>query len=180
MKAHDKILLTAQDLFYREGIRATGVDRIIAAAQVTKVTFYRHFSSKNALIQAYLHYRHEQWMTWFKTTLAYYLPEYADKPIMALIPTLQAWFESDQFRGCAFINAVVEVATIPEVMTIAQTHKAEMTKMISLLLPEKANTAAQAVAIATLIDGAIIKAQIDQADDRALQALVVLLEQCAN
>ena len=49
--ARDRILHTAHDLFYREGIRATGIDRIIATAGVTKVTFYRHFPSKNDLIR---------------------------------------------------------------------------------------------------------------------------------
>ncbi len=69
MSARDRILQTAHDLFYRDGIRATGIDRIIAEAQVTKVTFYRHFPSKNALVGAYLDYRHALWMGWFADAL---------------------------------------------------------------------------------------------------------------
>ncbi|WP_394700542.1 TetR/AcrR family transcriptional regulator [Thiomicrorhabdus sp.] len=65
LPARERILLTAHDLFYREGIRATGIDRLIREAGVTKVTFYRHFPSKNDLILAFLHYRHQRWMDWF-------------------------------------------------------------------------------------------------------------------
>jgi len=50
LPARERILLTAHELFYRDGIRATGIDRVIAESGVTKVTFYRHFPSKNDLI----------------------------------------------------------------------------------------------------------------------------------
>ena len=59
--ARDRILRTAHDLFYRDGIRATGIDRVIAESGVAKLTFYRHFPSKNDLIRAYLDYRHQRW-----------------------------------------------------------------------------------------------------------------------
>lgn len=75
VSVRDKILLTAHELFYSTGFRATGVDTLIKQAKVTKVTFYRHFSSKSLLILAYLQYRHELWITWFETTLRQYLEE---------------------------------------------------------------------------------------------------------
>ncbi|HDC4362330.1 TPA: TetR/AcrR family transcriptional regulator, partial [Enterobacter hormaechei] len=59
ISVREKIVLTAHELFYSTGFKATGVDTIIRQAHVTKVTFYRHFPSKNLLILAYLHYRHE-------------------------------------------------------------------------------------------------------------------------
>ncbi|MBC8948429.1 hypothetical protein Xets_01100 [Xenorhabdus sp. TS4] len=68
-KARERILKTAHMLFYRDGIRATGIDRIIKESEVTKVTFYRHFPSKNDLILAFLDYRHELWIQWFKKSL---------------------------------------------------------------------------------------------------------------
>ena len=52
LPARQRILLTAHDLFYRDGVRATGIDRVIAESGVTKVTFYRHFPSKKALLNA--------------------------------------------------------------------------------------------------------------------------------
>ena len=55
VSVRDKILLTAHELFYSTGFRATGVDTLIRQAKVTKVTFYRHFPCKSLLILAYLH-----------------------------------------------------------------------------------------------------------------------------
>ena len=75
ISVRDKILLTAHDLFYSTGFRATGVDTLIKEAKVTKVTFYRHYPSKSLLILAYLHYRHEIWINWFEATLRRHLVE---------------------------------------------------------------------------------------------------------
>ena len=75
ISVRDKILLTAHDLFYSTGFRATGVDTLIKASKVTKVTFYRHFPSKSLLILAYLNYRHEIWINWFETTLRRHLDQ---------------------------------------------------------------------------------------------------------
>ncbi|MDR6817568.1 AcrR family transcriptional regulator [Neorhizobium sp. 2083] len=56
----DQILTTAGALFYREGIRAVGIGRIIEEANVAKATLYRHFPSKDHLVAAYLQARHER------------------------------------------------------------------------------------------------------------------------
>ena len=69
LSARERILHTAYRLFYRDGIRATGIDAVIADARVTKVTFYRHFPSKDALIIAFLELRHHRWMQWFREAL---------------------------------------------------------------------------------------------------------------
>src|SRR6218665_2250806 len=65
LPARDRILVTAHQLFYRDGIRATGIDRIIAESGVAKLTFYRHFPSKDDLVLAFLDYRHDRWLAWF-------------------------------------------------------------------------------------------------------------------
>jgi len=52
--ARERLLRTASELFYREGIHAVGVDRIVAEAGVTRATFYRHFPGKEDLVEAYL------------------------------------------------------------------------------------------------------------------------------
>src|SRR3982750_1556112 len=58
--AKKRILDTADVLFYDEGIRAVGVDRLIAASNVTKATFYKHYGSKDNVIAAYIGYRHRR------------------------------------------------------------------------------------------------------------------------
>lgn len=164
--ARDRILHTAHRLFYAHGIRATGIDKVIAEAGVTKVTFYRHFPSKNELILAYLALRHTLWMTWFTTTLAEH-----GHTVAALMPTLKAWFEDKGYRGCAFINAVNEMAQeLPAVKDISCQHKEDMTQAIADLLPPSRQRKATARALAVAVDGAIVHAQMSDDAHEALRA----------
>jgi len=168
--ARERILLTAHDLFYREGIRATGIDRVIAESGVAKVTFYRHFPSKNVLICEFLEYRHQRWMAWFIDALQRH-----GGGVKALSPALAEWFTDPGFRGCAFINSVGELGTaLPEVVEIARRHKDEMTDVIAGLLPASRHRKQDAQALALAVDGAIIRAQFDQTPDAALSALEVI------
>ena len=111
--ARERILLTAQKLFYRDGIRATGINRVIAESSVSKVTFYRHFSSKNTLILEVLECRHNQWIGWFMDALQRH-----GGNIDAIVPAMSEWFLNEGFRGCAFINSVVEMAdSLPKIIS---------------------------------------------------------------
>lgn len=164
LSARDRILGTAHDLFYRDGIRATGIDRLIAESGVTKVTFYRHFPSKNALVRAFLDLRHARWMAWFVDALG---RRGADTPaadgsgLLLLADVLQEWTEMPVFRGCAFINTVVEIAdTLPEAVEASRAHKQEMAEVIAQLLPPGPTQGLRARAAAMAFDGAIVHAQM--------------------
>lgn len=177
--ARERIMRTAHDLFYREGIRATGIDRLIAESSVSKVTFYRNFPSKNDLIGEYLEYRHALWMAWFVDALTrYQLPR--RQPIEALVPALEEWFKSGDYRGCAFINTVVEFdGALPAVLEIARRHKLEMTQVIASLLPVSKHREVDAQVVAMAVDGAIVRAQLDKTTADALKILEALLHSLA-
>lgn len=165
--ARDRILFTAHDLFYRDGVRATGIDRVIAESGVAKLTFYRHFPSKNALILAYLDYRHQRWMLWFADALSRHGGE-----VGAIVPAVGEWLRDPAYRGCAFINTVGELGgSLPEVVEIARAHKADVTTAIAAVLPPSRQRAKLAQAIALAVDGAIVRAQFDGMPDAALEAL---------
>jgi AcrR family transcriptional regulator len=167
LPARERILRTAHELFYRDGIRATGVDKVIAEAGVTKVTFYRHFPSKNQLILAFLDYRHQRWISWFADAMQ----RYGHTP-QAILPSMAEWFTNGSYRGCAFINTVVELGDLlPEVRDIARRHKQDMVELIIKVLPPGPQVEEEAIAIALVIDGAIIRAQFDENAQPALQAL---------
>lgn len=160
LPARERILLTAHDLFYRDGIRATGIDRVIAESKVTKVTFYRHYPSKNDLIQAYLNYRHDTWMKWLRTTLERHISA-GRGALDALLETFGEWWRSPSYRGCAFINAAAEFGTADhEILELVKQHKAEMTRVFQSLLPREAGRSSRARALGLAIDGAIVHAQI--------------------
>jgi AcrR family transcriptional regulator len=153
----ERILITAHDLFYRHGIRATGIDRVIEASGVAKKTFYRHYPSKDALILAFLDYRHTVWMQWFTDALTRHGGTAA-----AIVPALADWFDNGIYRGCAFINAVAEVGpALPEAVIVSRQHKRDMTAAIVPLLPASPWQEADAEALAVAIDGAIVSAQFN-------------------
>ena len=104
--AKQRILDTADVLFYDEGIRAVGVDRLISASSVTKATFYKHYGSKDRLIGDYVDHRHRQAVI----ELAELAEQYGDPEavLRALQETISASISSVDFRGCAFINAAAE------------------------------------------------------------------------
>jgi AcrR family transcriptional regulator len=172
LPARERVLATALALFYRDGIRATGIDRVIAEAGVTKVTFYRHFPSKDALVVAFLESRHERWMAWFRDALARHAARAGADRVRALGAALREWFATPAYRGCAFVNSVVELGgTSPEVLAIARRHKRDMTAVIAGLMPPRVGRARRARALAVAVDGAIVRAQIDGSPDDALEAL---------
>ncbi|MCU5773127.1 TetR/AcrR family transcriptional regulator [Erwiniaceae bacterium BAC15a-03b] len=166
--ARDRIVASACRLFYQDGIRATGVDKIIAAAGVTKVTFYRHFPAKNDLVLAFLQVRHQRWIAAFQQALA---AENGEKnPARALAAALHSWFQQPDFRGCAFINAATELAdTLPEALAIVQQHKQAMCAVIAAYLPAEQQSRAEIVAF--LVDGAIVQVQMGKDIERTVLLL---------
>lgn len=168
LPARERILLTAHDLFYADGIRATGIDRLIAASGVTKVTFYRHFSSKDDLVREFLDHRHTRWMAWFVDALGRRgAHERADdaEALLLLADVMAEWFADPVFRGCAFINATAEVGgSVEGALQHALEHKREMVEVIAGLLPARLPARmALAQAAGLGVDGAIVKAQMGDA-----------------
>jgi AcrR family transcriptional regulator len=107
--ARRRILETADRLFYAHGIRAIGVDRIVAEAQVTRVTFYRHFPGKEDLVEAYLRARADAQRTGIDAMRA----ANADDPRAVLDAIAHGVADEctvEGFRGCEFINAAAEYA----------------------------------------------------------------------
>ncbi|TXK20064.1 TetR/AcrR family transcriptional regulator [Homoserinibacter sp. GY 40078] len=104
--AKQRILDTANQLFYDEGIRAVGIDRLIAQSRVTKATFYKHYGSKDRLIAEYVAYRHLQVAEQIDA-----IAQSTDDPSVLLrgIAEVHArMVTAPGFRGCPFLNAATE------------------------------------------------------------------------
>jgi AcrR family transcriptional regulator len=100
MAARDKLLDAASELFYADGIGATGVDDVVRAAGVSKPTLYAHFGSKAELVAAVLERRH--------ATRAAEL-EALDGGPLAIFAWLADFYARDGARGCGFVNAAAEL-----------------------------------------------------------------------
>ena len=106
-RARERILLTADRLFYNEGIHAVGIQRIVAEASVTRVTLYRHFPSKDDLVAAYLDRR----AAYDHSQVDAIIEAHPDDPRRALTELATALTRDDfaaMRRGCPFINASAE------------------------------------------------------------------------
>lgn len=106
--AADRILRAASEMFYREGIRATGVEAIAREADVTKKTIYDKFGSKDELIAAYLHARDERWQDWLQSVVEQHGSS-ARQRLLATFDALDEWMERENPRGCGFVNAAAEL-----------------------------------------------------------------------
>ncbi|MDT0398282.1 MULTISPECIES: helix-turn-helix domain-containing protein [Streptomyces] len=105
-EARSRLLTTASQVFYAEGIHAIGVDRIVKEAQVTRATFYRHFPSKESLVVAYLNEADRALRSRAEAAVAAGLP--AADTLRTLGASIAQDIRSPGFRGCAFLNAVAE------------------------------------------------------------------------
>ena len=168
----ERILETADKLFYSRGIRAVGVDTIAAEIGISKRTLYNHFPSKDELISAYLAGR-----------FVHSPP--SDKPpieqILGTFDRLERGFASKGFRGCPFVNAVAELgAEDQSVRKIAIAFKESRRLWFRDLLIQLgvADPEALATQLALLVDGSIAQNLVrnDPAMARAAkEAATVLL-----
>jgi AcrR family transcriptional regulator len=145
----ERILQTADRLFYLRGIRAVGVDTIAAEIGISKRTLYNHFPSKDELIAAYLTRRFTQ-------------APVSDKPpieqILGTFDRLERGFAARGFRGCPFVNAVAELGTEDQsVKKIAVAFKESRRVWFRDLLLQLGVADAEGLAtqLQLLVDGAI-------------------------
>jgi len=171
----ERILATASELFYANGIRATGVDTIIAASGVAKASFYRHFPSKDDLVLAFLERRDALWRDWLRESVERLATDPADRPL-AVFDALAERFARKDFRGCAFINSMIELADREHVGHIAAaTHKSRVRDYLESLLARASRPDARPLAdeLLLLIDGAIVSAVREGSPEPARRARAI-------
>jgi AcrR family transcriptional regulator len=167
-EARQRILETADRLFYQNGIRAVGIDRIIAEAEVAKMSLYKHFPSKDDLIVAVLKHREESAMGFFRSAMERHGK--AKNSLRAFFAALKERFEMPAFRGCPFQNAAVELADPAHPGTkFVRGHKQRFAEFLHGLVEEAVGKAAAKVApaVALLVEGAVMTAVVQGTPDAA-------------
>jgi len=177
-EARRRILETADRLFYQEGLRAVGIDRIIAEADVAKMSLYKHFPSKDDLILEVLKYREESVLEFFRSAMERHGKK-TKNPLRAFFAALKDFFESPGFRGCPFQNAAIELADPAHPGTaFVRGHKQRFSEFLRGLVEETVGKGAAKVApaVSVLVEGAIATAVVqgkaeaaDVARDAALK-----------
>jgi len=106
--ARERILHAASELFYRNGIRGSGINTIIAHSGVAKATFFHHFPAKDDLVVAWLRQPASRWFDRVRAALDAGTEPPASS-LLTFFDLLGEWFAQDDFRGCAFQNAAAEI-----------------------------------------------------------------------
>jgi AcrR family transcriptional regulator len=106
--ARERILDTAYELFSQRGIHDVGVDELVARAGVAKATLYKHFSSKNELVLAFLEQREQIWTHGWVEKEARRRGATPEEQLLAIFDLFDEWFQDNDFEGCSFINTLLE------------------------------------------------------------------------
>lgn len=157
----ERILQTASELFYREGTRAVGVDLIVAQAGVAKTSLYRHFATKDDLIEAFLLREDADFWAHWDAVAA----QYRRTPREELDAQLQ-WIGEriarPGYRGCPQINIAAEYADGNHpARKVAVAHKQELRRRLTELADAMGVDEPEtfALRLATVIDGALSSGQ---------------------
>ncbi len=177
----ERILQAASELFYRQGIKATGVDAIVKQAGTNKMTLYKYFPSKDELVVAFLRKRDADFTIWFVEQVNSKAEQPKDK-LLAIFDVIGEWLEIPEFRGCAFINAAAEfpIEGNPVHQVSAEFYDnfrlyiSDIARQYGAKFPE--NLALQ---LSLLIEGAIVSEQMKRHSgiiEQARQAAIILIE----
>jgi AcrR family transcriptional regulator len=168
-RTRDAIVSAATDLLYQRGLDGVGVAELCRELGVSKETLYRHFGSKDGLIQAILERRSDRVIRWLTEAVAAAGDDPAGQ-LAALFDALGSWYDEPRFRGCAIMNAASQHHADP-VRPVAARH---LDRYLSLLndITTRAGAAdprALARQLLMLVEGATVCADHADLDGRTAQ-----------
>jgi len=157
LSTRDRILETTFRLFHGQGYNATGINQIIAEADVSKASLYQHFRSKEDLCIAFLNQRHD---FWFNALRAF--TDKAKTPktkVQAAFRFLNDMNERENFRGCAFLNIVSEITDdAVSIRNVIQSHKEDLRTFLRDILHEANATLCDHIYL--LFESALVESQV--------------------
>jgi AcrR family transcriptional regulator len=160
-RAHEHLLLAADELFYREGVRAVGIEAVVERAGVNKMSLYRQFSSKDDLVVAYLQRCDMRFFQRFEESLA----KHPGEPVRQLVQYFEDLAQrasAPDYRGCPFVNVATEFpdATHPARRSV-DNNKSKLMARLTALAQEAgaANPIALAEELALIVEGVYAASQ---------------------
>jgi AcrR family transcriptional regulator len=170
--ARDRLLKAAAELFYAEGVGATGIDAITARAGVAKMSLYNNFSSKADLVHGYLQNRLKEWQDLLAEQL-----KHAATPQERVLAVFDSYLDHAGlayewgFRGCGLLNAASELPVGDPGRATVAFQKDEVERLFRLHLSDinahSASVAEQtAQHLSFIIEGAMARAGLDGHDGR--------------
>lgn len=165
--ARARLLQAAAELFYDDGISATGIDAIIQRAGVAKQSLYNNFASKAELVATYLEHRHAEWLGLYEKRL-----EKAATPLEGILAVFDAYRDHAEFayehgfRGCGLLNAAAELPAGDPGREAVRKHKEQveglLVEHLNGLIPDNPERVSQlAVQLSFILEGAIMRAGLE-------------------
>ncbi|MBP1887406.1 TetR/AcrR family transcriptional regulator [Sinorhizobium mexicanum] len=172
MPARERLLNAAAELFYREGVGATGIDAITAHAGVAKMSLYNNFSSKADLVNAYMQRRLDEWRDVYQERL-----RSATTPQERILAVFDSYVDHAAlayawgFRGCGLLNAAAELPVGDPGRAVVAVQKEEVERLFREHLLEMQPAAGSAIDetaqhLSFLLEGAMSRAGLDGHDAR--------------
>jgi AcrR family transcriptional regulator len=175
-------LMAAAQLFYTEGVRAVGVNRLLEEAHTPIMTLYRHFGSKEGLVEAFLLDKDRRVRAKFEREVEQ-AGDTGRERVLAAFDFLGRLIEDPEYRGCTFINVAVEMADQEHnFVDIAVAHKNFVREIFARYLTEAGieQTEPLATQLLILMNGVFVSAQMHsnfrEAASQARLAAEVLLD----
>jgi len=167
MSARERILVTASQLFYQEGIRAIGIDTVVERSGVSKTSLYRLFDSKDALIAAVAAEQDRLFWVWWD----HVEEQHTDDPralLKALLAGIGKRIGHPSYRGCPFLNLAAEFPDENHPgRAIARNNKEEMRARLAAIVAKLGTSDPNRTAsqIALIINGAFVTGLIAETPD---------------
>jgi len=168
----ERILNAACELFYREGIQAVGIQRVIDEAGIAKASLYAHFETKDALVAACLARRAAGWRSLVTERISVGRPD-ARAKILRLFDVLVEWIEGPDFCGCPFQKATGELSAPGHpARDVITAHRAWLHALMVSLVREAGARPPDRVAgaLIVILDGAAATGLVDGATGPARHA----------
>jgi len=177
--ARERLLSAAAQLFYNDGIGATGIDAITAKAGVAKMSLYNNFSSKADLVQTYIETRHAEWLGLYKKRL-----KNTASPTERVLAIFEAYADHAEFdyargfRGCGLLNAAAEFPAGDPARQAVRKHKEEVERLLQGHLSEidsipSTEIPGLAEHLAFLLEGAMSRAGLEGHGERVHHAKTI-------
>src|SRR5579875_2678525 len=161
--SRQRILDAAAELFYTHGLRAVGMEQVIAASGIARSTLYAHFRTRDELVATYLRRTDDSWTAQLQAAAAAAGPDPREQ-IAGLFDALTQAFERHGFFGCPFVNAGVETEldSAARAITLAHTRRRQAWLTGLAEAAGASDPAALATHLGLLIDGALASGRLSQ------------------